>query len=53
MNEVMLSEKRCQGVVSKRQVKSIFQKMYKSQLEIVIKITLDEKKKEALQKALK
>jgi hypothetical protein len=52
MNELLIAEKRCDGVVTKRQVKLNFIKIYKSQLEIVIKITLDEKKKAELQKAL-
>ena len=52
MNETLKNEKRVQGEVTKRQVKANFIAMYKSQLEIVIKITLDEKKKAELQKAL-
>lgn len=52
MNEVLIAEHLCDGVVTKRQLKSNFVKIYKTQLEIVIKITLDEKKKVELQKAL-
>lgn len=52
MNEVLIAENRCDGVVTKRQVKETFIKLYKSQLEIVIKVTMDEKKKAELKKAL-
>lgn len=52
MNEGLIAENRCDGVVTKRQVKLTFIKIYKTQLDIVIKITLDEKKKVELQKAL-
>lgn len=48
----MILEKRCVGMVNKRAVKEVFTKIFKSQLEIVIRITLDEKKKDQLKKEL-
>ena len=48
MNDLLLRDKWCDGVVTKRLVKQNFTHMYKSQLEIVIKVTLDEKKKAEL-----
>ena len=44
MNDILLQEDRCVGVVTKREVKQIFTDIYKSQLQIVIKMSPDEKK---------
>jgi hypothetical protein len=38
MNDILLQEDRCVGVVTKREVKQIFTDIYKSQLQIVIKM---------------
>lgn len=44
MNEFLLKEGRCKEGVNKKQVKDIFESVYSSQLELVVKHGLDEKK---------
>jgi hypothetical protein len=44
MNEVLLGEGRCKEGVNKKQVKDIFVSFYGSQLELVLRYGLDEKK---------
>jgi len=39
MNDSLLRDRRCEGVVTKRFVKQNFVQIYRSQLEIVIKVT--------------
>lgn len=44
MHECLVQENRVTDLFTKKLVKDIFEKMYTSQLELVIKHTLDEKK---------
>lgn len=44
MNEVLMGEGRCKEGVNKKQVKDIFVSFYGSQLELVVRHGLDEKK---------
>lgn len=46
MNETLLAEKHCVGVVTKREVRDLFVRLYQTQFAIVVKITLDDKKAE-------
>jgi len=52
MNETLLNEKRCNGIVTKREVKKIFLQIFPKQLDCVIKFGLDEKKKLELKNSL-
>ena len=53
MNDALVSAKMVDGQrANKQQVQKVFQSMYKSQLELVIKYGLDEKKKEQLRTEL-
>ena len=53
MNDALVSAKMVDGQrANKQQVQKVFQSMYKSQLELVIKYGLDEKKKEQLRAEL-